>query len=209
MADDWGIQDRYLDSADAERTVPPASVEQLRAIVGRPPADLDRTAPLVVRPSTRLEQGGEITLESGEVVPVGGDLPLGYHRLRQRDGQQRRLIVSPGRCVLPSRRMWGWAAQLYAARSRDSWGIGDLGDLRTLTRWAGTQGAGFVLVNPLHAVAPVVPQQASPYFPSTRRFRNPIYLRIDDVPGADAVDLSCHGDRLTTTASSTGTRSGR
>ena len=37
----------------------------------------------------------------------------------------------------------------------------------------GRVGAGMMLVNPLGAPAPVVPQAASPYYPSTRRFRNP------------------------------------
>lgn len=40
------------------------------------------------------------------------------------------------------------------------------------------------LINPLAAVAPTVPQQASPYFPSSRRFRSPLYLRIEEVEGA-------------------------
>nr|WP_246215360.1 4-alpha-glucanotransferase [Modestobacter muralis] len=118
------------------------------------------------------------------------DFPLGYHRLRTADGRERRLIVSPGRCWLPEGwRGWGWAVQLYATRGRGSWGIGDLGDLRTVTQFAKDQGAGFVLVNPLHAVAPTPEQEASPYLPATRRFRNPVYLRIADVPGADAVDV--------------------
>ena len=54
---------------------------------------------------------------------------------------------------------------------------------------AADQGAGFVLINPLHAVAPTAEQEASPYLPATRRFRNPIYLRVAEVPGADGVDL--------------------
>jgi 4-alpha-glucanotransferase len=78
--------------------------------------------------------------------------------------------------------------QLYATRGRDSWGIGDLGDLRTIREFAQAQGGGFVLVNPLHAVAPTPEQEDSPYLPATRRFRNPIYLRIADVPGADDVE---------------------
>jgi 4-alpha-glucanotransferase len=41
-----------------------------------------------------------------------------------------------------------------------------------------------LLVNPLHAVRPGLPQEASPYFPSSRLYRNPLYLRIQDMPGA-------------------------
>ena len=87
------------------------------------------------------------------------------------------------------REIAGELVQLYAARSRDSWGIGDLGDLRSIRGMAADQGAGFVLINPLHAVAPIAQQEASPYLPATRRFLNPIYLRVPEVPGADAVDL--------------------
>jgi 4-alpha-glucanotransferase len=76
--------------------------------------------------------------------------------------------------------------QLYATRSSRSWGIGDLGDLRSVRQWSEELGAGFLLVNPLHAVAPTFPQEPSPYLPVTRRFRNPLYLRVADVPGADA-----------------------
>ena len=87
-------------------------------------------------------------------------------------------------CHLPGKaQAWGWAAQLYAVRSRRSWGIGDLDDLRRLGDWAAGLGAGFIQLNPLHAAAPVGPQQASPYFPSSRRFRNPVYISIEQVPG--------------------------
>ena len=79
-------------------------------------------------------------------------------------------------------RTWGWMLQLYGVRSADSWGVGDLADLAAFTRWAKSSGAGAILVNPLHAVAPVDPLPASPYSPSSRRFVNPLYLRITDLP---------------------------
>ena len=117
------------------------------------------------------------------------------------------MVVSPGVCPLPTKApTWGWAVQLYAVRSADSWGMGDLGDLRRLGRWAARDlGAGLVLVNPLHAAHPTLPQSTSPYFPSSRRFRNPLYLRVGDVDGAGALDnlgelaaagRALNGDRL-------------
>ncbi len=39
------------------------------------------------------------------------------------------------------------------------------------------------MVNPLCATAPVLPQQASPYYPSSRLFLNPLYLCIEQVDG--------------------------
>jgi 4-alpha-glucanotransferase len=84
--------------------------------------------------------------------------------------------------------VWGWAVQLYAARSKESWGIGDLADLRRIQAWAEAQGAGVLALNPLHAPGPALPQQASPYYPSSRCFRNPLFLRVEEVPGVDDVE---------------------
>ena len=83
----------------------------------------------------------------------------------------------------PAARQWGFTVQLYSVRSRDSWGHGDLHDLAELARWSATVlGAGFVLVNPLHAAEPVPPVSASPYLPMTRLFTSPLYLRVEDIP---------------------------
>ena len=92
----------------------------------------------------------------------------------------------PGGPFAPApERAWGWAVQLYALRSRDSWGVGDFGDLRRFARWARRQGASVALLNPLGAQVPTLPYQPSPYYSSSRRFLNAMYLRVDEVPGAD------------------------
>jgi 4-alpha-glucanotransferase len=99
--------------------------------------------------------------------------------------------VSPGACYLPERlRIWGWAVQLYALRSAASWGMGDFADLRELGRWSRKEfDAGILLVNPLQATSPLVPQEPSPYYPGSRRYLNPLYLRIEEIPGARDVKI--------------------
>ena len=72
--------------------------------------------------------------------------------------------------------------QLYSVRSRESWGVGDFGDLAGLAAWGADLGAEFVLVNPLHAAEPVPPVEDSPYLPTSRRYLNPLYVRVTDVP---------------------------
>ncbi|MGH9182089.1 MAG: 4-alpha-glucanotransferase, partial [Acidimicrobiales bacterium] len=83
---------------------------------------------------------------------------------------------------------------LYAARSTASWGIGDLAELARLGRWSASLGAGTALVNPLHAALPTGPQQPSPYSPSSRCYRNPLYLRVEEVPGAGEGHFDLHLD---------------
>ena len=134
---------------------------------------------------------GEATFE----VPL--DVPLGYHALRARSGPERAeasLIVTPGWLGLPQRmaqrQSWGFAAQLYSVRSRESWGVGDLVDLAHLAAWSAGLGADYVLVNPLHAAEPVAPLEPSPYLPSSRRFRSPLYLRVERIPEYDDLVLA-------------------
>lgn len=118
------------------------------------------------------------------------DLPLGYHRVHLRSGDRETssaLIITPPWLGLPerlgSRRLWGLAAQLYSVRSERSWGVGDLTDLADLAVWAGARHqAGYLLVNPLHAAAPSAPMEPSPYLPTSRRFVNPLYLRVEAIP---------------------------
>jgi 4-alpha-glucanotransferase len=120
-----------------------------------------------------LDEMGPAETPNTTVVTEGQDTPpLGYHQLD--DG--RELIVTPRR-LPPVTPAWGWMLQLYALHSPGSWGIGDFADLREFTR---RSGAGVVLVNPVQAITPALPVRRSPYSPSSRRFANPIYLRITE-----------------------------
>jgi 4-alpha-glucanotransferase len=130
-------------------------------------------------------QIGEATFE------VPADLPLGWHTLQARSDSTEAtatLVVTPAQLEPPpalahEERGWGFMTQLYAVRSRQSWGLGDLADLTQLAVWSGADlGADFVLVNPLHAAEPAGRMEPSPYLPTTRRFVNPVYIRVEDVP---------------------------
>ena len=193
--DEWGVQQHYVDADDRPASAPDATVAAVRAVIGLPPDDLESTAPIVTRPGRAIGVGGQVRCEDGATREladrVPDDFPLGYHTLVTADGVERSLIVSPGRCWLPPEQTWGWAVQLYAALSTDSVGVGDLRDLRRLREWTEALGGGFLLVNPLHAVPPVLPMEASPYLPATRRFRNPVYLHVEGVtaPPAPASDM--------------------
>ncbi|MEV6629434.1 4-alpha-glucanotransferase [Actinoplanes sp. NPDC051470] len=191
-----GVATSYEDWHREEREVAPESVigvlgllgvdastpAAVRAALAAVPAKQDLPGTVVVREGTTRPLPGpsRITCEDGavrEVTAVPADLPLGWHRLRHGD-REVTLVVVPVELPEPPE-TWGWMLQLYALRSAGSWGMGDLGDLRTFIE--NSHGAGLVLLNPLHAITPTTPVPASPYSPSSRRFANPLYLRISDI----------------------------
>jgi 4-alpha-glucanotransferase len=210
QVDAWGIMDRYRDVNEVEHATTPETRRRLLEAMGIGASGEDSGPPGAFADVKVLQEGtpwkpaepGEVALEDGSKQAVNANravtLPFGYHEFR-RSHQDRpvRLIVSPGRCFLPEgRRRWGWAVQLYASRSRASWGIGDLADLKQIGTWARGLQAEVLLVNPLTAPAPLPPIEASPYYPSSRRFRNPLYIRVEEAPGAASLGAAL--ERLAT-----------
>jgi 4-alpha-glucanotransferase len=188
-----GIDIGFTDAGGRHHKVPEATLRAVLEAIGPAPDPSDWPPVVVARQGRRHEwrpppgQPVTLVLEGGDERPLPaelpGDLPPGRHRVAGRTGATT-LVVAPGRCHLPAAledggRAWGWAAQLYAVRSRSSWGIGDLGDLAVLLESTAPLGAGFALLNPLHAASPGEP---SPYNPSSRVFRNPLYLRVEAAP---------------------------
>src|SRR4051794_12098783 len=193
-----GVATSYEDWHREDREVAPESVVGVLGLLG-----VDATGPAAIRrelaavrtareqqklPGTgvvREGQGqplagaGTIVLEDGgelAVTEIPDDLPLGWHRLTVGE-QTSTLVVVPTELPEPPE-TWGWMLQLYALHSARSWGMGDLGDLKTFLGMAGDPG--LILLNPLHAITPTLPVPASPYSPSSRRFANPLYLRVAD-----------------------------
>jgi 4-alpha-glucanotransferase len=136
----------------------------------------------------RGEVGGSWITRRRFELPL--DLPPGYHELQARIGggamHRCMLIMSAPQCyeppaIIAGKRLWGVAVQLYTMRSRDNWGIGDFRDLGRLIRWLAPLGAGFIGVNPLHALCPTEPRKSSPYSASNRHFLNVLYIAVPAV----------------------------
>jgi len=194
-----GIATSFTDAAGRRYVVSEATLEAVLEAMGPAPATTAWPPVVVARTGRQVTwrppegEPATLVLETGQERPLPaelpGDLPPGWHRVQGRTGATT-LGVAPGRCHLPAElegggRAWGWAAQLYAVRSRASWGIGDLGDLAGLLAATAPLGAGVALLNPLHAAMPTEP---SPYNPSSRVFRNPLYLHVEDVPELAGLD---------------------
>lgn len=121
--------------------------------------------------------------------------PKGYHtisflidgHLIEKTNMQTRLIVVPNRCYQPKSlenggRVFGVPLQLYALQSQRNWGMGDLTDLKNFMSLAGKWGASYVGINPLNSLFIDAPEEASPYYVSSRLFFNPLYIDTDSVP---------------------------
>ena len=188
-----GVSTGFHDGTGRWHEVSDATLAAVCEGLGEPAAEpavlvVHRGRPLDWRPA----EPAHLVLESGEERalpdPLPGGLPDGYHRIVGRSGSTV-LVVVPPSCYLPPSlgdggRAWGWAVQAYALRSPTSWGIGDLGDLATLASHPALAG-DFLQVNPLNA--PLTASYPGPYRPSSRLFRNPIYLAVEQVPECAAL----------------------
>lgn len=125
-------------------------------------------------------------------VQVTVDLPFGYHSLSVfEEGidealSTMSLIITPSRCYTPEpitqgEKIWGTSVQLYCLKSENNWGIGDFTDLKSLLAKTKENGGDFIGLNPIHALSPSQPGNASPYSPSSRKWLNILYTDITSV----------------------------
>ena len=104
------------------------------------------------------------------------------------------LISAPDRVLAEkSEPAWGLFAPLYALRSSQDCGAGDLGVLGELVEWVGELGGRLVGTLPLLAQFIDEPFEPSPYSPLSRLFYNELFIdvrRIDELtssPGARSI----------------------
>jgi 4-alpha-glucanotransferase len=130
--------------------------------------------------------GGPLEIETPNFGAGYYDVRIRMTSRRAESEATQLLIVCPDGCVAPrdtlgERKAFGVYANLYSVRSDRNWGVGDLGDLETLTKWVRSIGGAFVGLNPLHALLNRG-GDISPYGPVTRLWRNPIYIDVEQVP---------------------------
>ena len=140
-------------------------------------------------------------------LPLEANTGLGYHRLflqLPNAELESVLIVAPRACYLPEtiedgNKSWGVSLQLYSLRSRRNWGVGDFTDLQAAIEILAPLGIDGIGLNPLHALFLHLPENASPYSPSSRDFINPVYLdieAIDEFQRSDAAHQLVHSDQF-------------
>ena len=204
--DRWGIDDGFHDVEGAWHALSDESRVALRGAMGADGLD----APPEPEPLWFVEAGTQPQLRSpcrlvledgsdlGVVDRLPPDAPVGWHQLVPAEGPSTTLAIRPSHGYLPDHlRAWMWSTQLYASRSFQSWGMGDLADLAALGRFGRETGAGFIGVNPLFDARTEPTCETSPYFPTSRRWLHPIWLRMEDIEGASATlggDLAALAD---------------
>ncbi len=210
LAHEAGIQSQYWDVQGQVHHITPEVQRSLLAAMGYGSASdgeiqdsLDRLRrrefpPVIVMrtPARDLPYTGDwtLTLENGEFIEGRAEerihfrreLPLGYHRLTVA-GAETMLIVAPASAYTPDwlqggEKAWGIACHLYTVTSERNWGIGDFADLKGLLHMTASEGGRVVAVNPFHALSPQEPEHASPYWPSSRTFLNPLYVALGEPP---------------------------
>jgi 4-alpha-glucanotransferase len=127
-----------------------------------------------------------------QFAPLPESLPLGYYdvtvTVAGHAPESMRLIITPDCAYLPQGlRTAGVAISLYGVRSRRNWGCGDFRDLRDIVDWTAQEtGAGFIGLNPLHAIHNRRPFNTSPYLPNSVFYQNFIYLDIEAIEDVQA-----------------------
>lgn len=109
-----------------------------------------------------------------------------------REPRRRRSGTAP-RCLgvderIGPRRGTGVWLNTYTLRGNAGIGIGSFAELAAVIDWAGDLGCDFVGLSPLHLLRNV-PPEISPYSPTSRLWRNPLYLDLAAIPESRAPEV--------------------
>lgn len=189
--DDRALIEAAIAELEARRA--PTDPEQLPPLLvaelGSPFALPASLAPRLAGGNLRLvsEEDEHICLAQHLEASLAVTLPEqpGYYRLEigaaDSGWVSRRLAVAPKRCFGADDRAprWGVAAQLYSLRRSGDGGTGDGLALVGLVEAMAELGADAVAISPVHALFAAEPARISPYSPSSRQWRNPLYIAVD------------------------------
>ncbi len=78
--------------------------------------------------------------------------------------------IRPPAAPVLGQRDWGWVTALYGLRSNTNGGLGNFRDLKQAAQGLAQGGAGFLGINPVHALGWAETEMISPYSPSHRGF---------------------------------------
>ncbi len=123
-------------------------------------------------------------------------LPCGLHTVEvehRGEIENISLIVAPRRAprvanVAGAEKCWGVTAALYGLRSDRNLGLGDYADLGAAAAALAAHGAGFLGINPVHALGAGKPVAISPYSPTHRAFFNTAHIAVDAIPELGSCD---------------------
>ena len=131
------------------------------------------------------------------IIEITTPLAVGYYDLKLKINKKEytsTFAVAPKTCyqssVVDNEKVWGYAVQLYALRSKRNWGVGDFTDLLNFIKLCGKSGADVVGINPINVLNHSFPEEASPYMSMSRLFLNPIYIDVEKVPEFQKDDIS-------------------
>lgn len=138
-----------------------------------------------------------------QILEITEDLTPQYYdlSLETKDKKYHTILaVTPEKCyspqVLQEKKIWGFATQLYALKSKRNWGVGDFADLAKMAEICALNGADVIGLNPLNVLFHDFPEDASPYCSISRLFLNPIYIAVEKVTGFEPKMLKGEEENL-------------
>lgn len=96
--------------------------------------------------------------------------------------------IRPHSAPVLDRRGWGWVTALYGLRSKTNGGLGNFRDLKHAAEGLARGGAGFLGINPVHALGWAETEMISPYSPSHRGFFSTDHIAPDTDLGPTPAD---------------------